>query len=111
MLPKEDEVRSADEPLEVEAADPGGAPRPVAPSDPMLKLIAALGVGTVALGGLLVPAFLTTGQTCGATRSAKIEWERRQLQIEQVIREDQDVPAHRSLDSQREDPARDSDTR
>jgi hypothetical protein len=83
------EQRTADQPSVPAAPDPAGPPEPVGKNDPTMGMLTALGVGAVALGGLIVPAFLGGGATCGATRSAKIEWETRQRQVEQALAEEQ----------------------
>ena len=74
--------------LAAKLADPSGPPQPVA-SDDVLNTIAFVGVILVALGGLMVPVFTSTRHTAGATRSAKLEWENRQQQIEQAIQAEQ----------------------
>jgi len=78
-----------DQPLASEPPDPSGPPQPVTKGDPMLGLLTAGGVTLVAAGGLFAPVFLGGGHTAGATRSAKIEWENRQQQVEQALLEEQ----------------------
>lgn len=73
-----------DDRLSAQMPDPRGSPQPVDAADPVLNVIAAVGVGLVALGGLLLPIFVSTTQTCGATRSARIEWEYREQEIERA---------------------------
>jgi hypothetical protein len=71
--------------LAPEMLDPSGAPQPVKPDDPVLRGIAQLGVIAVAVGGLMLPLFAEVGPTCGATRSAKLQWEQRQQEIDAAI--------------------------
>lgn len=73
--------------------DPSGPPTPVEAADPVLNTISALGVGAVAVAGLCLAAMATTRPTMGATRSAKLEWERRQAQVEQAIQAQDAAPA------------------
>jgi len=78
-----------DERIAGQMPDPTGPPRSVPKGDPVLNLIATLGVGLVAVGGVMFASFATTTRTCGATRSAKLQWEQRKLQIEQAYQQDQ----------------------
>jgi hypothetical protein len=81
----EREVPESGEERLVEATpDPNGAPQPVKKGDPVLSLIATLGVIAVAVGGTLGVSFMTTTHTAGATRSAKLQWEERQRLIEEA---------------------------
>jgi hypothetical protein len=85
--------------LAAQMPDPSGPPVPVRADevesvdsthagDPVLRAIAALGVCAVALGGLMFPTFTSVGHTCGATRSAKLQWQARDSQIEEALRKD-----------------------
>lgn len=68
------------------APDPSGVPEPVLQDldeNATLNCIAAVGVGLVVIGGLMLP--VTVSPTCGATRSAKIRWETRRQAVEQAI--------------------------
>ncbi len=110
-----DETPLIDAPL-IDAPDPSGPPQPVNRNDSKWRVIATVGVSTVALGGLFIPAFLNLGRTSGATRSAKIQWEQRQRQIEQVIQEDQAAQAAtiagpEGADPKGEAPDNDGDTK
>ena len=58
------------------------------PQDEGIPIGKILGVLAGAAGILLVPMFCTMGHTRGATRSAKIEWQRRQALIQQAIAEE-----------------------
>jgi hypothetical protein len=79
-----DVVDSSGPPEPVVVIDPSGPPEPVAVSDPVQGAISFAGVVAVALGGLLMAMFATTGSTRGATRSVKIQWEERQQQIDEA---------------------------
>ena len=112
-MSNEEEVPVPDEPpLAAELSDPTGPPQRVKKGDPVLGCMAAVGVTLVAAGGLLYPAFLSTGHTMGATRSGKLQWEQRRLEIEQAYAADQ---AYRSLPPGEqpgpEAPAHDGDAR
>ena len=76
-----------DDPVQPKADTGPDGPEPVAADDPGLRAITALGVGAAALGGLFTLSALTARPTCGATRSAKLEFERRAAAIEQAIRD------------------------
>jgi hypothetical protein len=89
MQNEESLPRPEEEKLAAQMPDPSGPPQPVEQGDPVLSLITAVGVGLVALGGLMLPAFVSTGHTAGATRSAKLHWESRGRQIEQAFQEEQ----------------------
>lgn len=50
------------------------------------RVVIAGAVGTAAM--IVVPVFLGYGQTMGATRSARLEWEQRRTAIEEAIAEE-----------------------
>jgi hypothetical protein len=71
-----------------EVPDPNGPPVPVAdgPSGvgaamTAITVLACGGVAFVLFGGL-------THQSCGATRSAKLQWEQRQALVDQAVDEE-----------------------
>ena len=71
---------------------PAGPPVPVTPSKaeqarpagPMTCLLTVI----AGSGALLTMCAMTESRTAGATRSAQIEWQQRQAQIEQAIAEE-----------------------
>jgi len=87
MLNEQDVPEADEERLAEQMPDPAAPPQPVADDDPVLNTITAIGVGLIVIGGFLIPEVLSTGHTTGATRSAKIQWEDRQRQLEQAYRE------------------------
>jgi hypothetical protein len=94
VTPAERIVDPAGPPQPVEKAD-DLAPPPESPAggDPVLAFLTAAGVGLVALGGLVVlPILCSARATMGATRSAKLQWQDRQGQIERAVRQDQADP-------------------
>ena len=80
------EKLSLDDETAVESGlpDPSGPPQPVAGVDPALATLTGFGMVLVACGSILVLMELSTGPTCGATRSSKLQWEDRTAQIEQA---------------------------
>ena len=85
-MPNEEPISQTPENLlELPNNDPSGPPQPVAGKDPLKQLITGVGIGVVVLGGLLLPATCSVTQTCGANRSAKVQWEQRQQQIDQAL--------------------------
>jgi hypothetical protein len=68
--------------------DPSGSPKPAQAAEGAVRLIRALGIGAIVIGGLYLAATATTTSTIGATRSAKLEWQNRQGQIDQAIQQD-----------------------
>lgn len=100
--------RPLDEPqvdrVEPQNPDPSGPPEPVLAEDKFLTGLRALGIGAVALTGLVVICPATFGPTCGATRSARVQWDQRRQEMEQAARED---AATRARPPQ-QTPARDS---
>ena len=80
-------------PEDLDALDPAGPPVPVVESQPKSQRPAGPMTGLLTViagsGALLSMCALTTTQTCGATRSAQIEWERRQAEIERAIAEEE----------------------
>lgn len=89
----EREVReTGEERLAEEMPDASAAPQPVKKGDPVMSLIATLGVVGVAIGGTLGVCFMTTTHTAGATRSAKLKWEQRERLIQQAQEQEQAAP-------------------
>ena len=98
VVPREEENLAAQMP------DPAGPPQPVQqaygpplavspPRDPVLAAMTVVGVVLVVVTGLVVLVGRSTRATCGATRSARLQWQDRQGQIEQAIRQDQAASA------------------
>lgn len=67
--------------------DPNGPPQPVQ-QDAMINLLTTGGVVAAVAGSLFAMTSVIEGPTRGATRSAKLEWESRSAQIEQVFQEE-----------------------
>jgi len=80
--------QTGDERLSSEMPDSTGPPRPVPKGDPVLNLITTVGVSTVAIGGVMFAMSALTSPCRGATRSAKLQWEQRQLQVEQAYQQE-----------------------
>jgi hypothetical protein len=53
-----------------------------------LNFMTAVGVGAVAVGGVMFAVSATTTTCHGATRSAKLQWEQRERLVEQAYWED-----------------------
>lgn len=64
---------------------PLGAPQPVEDATSWLALFGAIGTSIVALGGTLILISTATTRTRGASRSARLEWEKRQAEIQRTI--------------------------
>jgi hypothetical protein len=77
------DVKSEDS-LASRLGDPSGPPQAVEAKDPVLRAIAGIGITLVVAGGLLVPLASSVSPCMGATRSAKVQWEQRQQQVEQA---------------------------
>jgi hypothetical protein len=74
-----------DELLAEQMGDPAGPPQPIGEKDPVLRILAGVGIGlAVVAGGILLPAIACPQRTAGASRSVKIRWEHRQQEIDQV---------------------------
>jgi len=87
-MPNDQEVpEPVEERLAEQMPNPAGPPQPVEEDDPVMNTITAIGMSLVVIGGLSIPVLLSTSHTMGATRSAKIQWEDRQHQLEQACRE------------------------
>jgi len=71
--------------LAEQMGDPSGPTAPVDPTETALQALGFVGVSLVALGCLVVPLSARVHPTMGATRSARLEWQRRQAQIEQAL--------------------------
>lgn len=73
--------------------NPIGEPEPVQPR-PGRKILKRLAVAAgVTVGGVLACAVLVTPtRTCGATRSAKLQWQQRQAEIEQTLATAASIP-------------------
>ena len=76
--------------------DPTGPPHPVrdpgAGSTSVTKLVTTTLITLAAVGGVIavcLPA-LQSQRTCGATRSSKLQWEQRQIEIDRVIAAEQE---------------------
>ena len=65
------------------APDPDGPPVAVPRTEPGCSCVGTF-VGVIVLGGA-VATMLPVGSTCGATRSARLQWEQRQAEIQAVI--------------------------
>ena len=101
----EEEARHAEEPTEQAVppeAQPDDAPQPVKKKGGCAPRAIVL-VGVAAAGyALLSPALCT--RTMGATRSARLQWERRQELIQQALNENADE--QNDTEQQREQAAR-----
>lgn len=84
MENEEPVAKKPEELLAAQMGDPSGSPEAVEAKDPVLGLISGIGITLVVAGGLLIPMIGTTGHTCGATRSAKVQWEQRQHEVDQA---------------------------
>jgi hypothetical protein len=80
--------RPEEERLAASMPDPSGPPQPVEATEGGLNWVTGLGIGVIVLGGLFWAANASTTRTAGATRSARLEWQSRQAQIEQAIQQD-----------------------
>jgi hypothetical protein len=80
--------RPEEERLASDMPDPSGPPLPMPKKSFGAQLLTGLGTGTVVVGGLFLAAVATTGSTCGATRSTKLDWETRQAEIAQAVQQD-----------------------
>jgi hypothetical protein len=90
-----DPTQEHDEPLAEAMPDPAGPPRVVEAEDTALRGLGIAGVILVTAGGMLVPLSVATSSTQGATRSAHIEWQRRQAEIRRALDEEQATPSDR----------------
>jgi hypothetical protein len=81
-------VPSEEQRLASQMPDPSGPPQAAGHNEAVMSALGGLGVALVAIGGLMVPIFASTGGTMGATRSAKLQWEQRQQEIRQAIEQD-----------------------
>jgi hypothetical protein len=88
------DVKKSEERSQAESLDPAGPPKPVKKDDD-IGLLTALGVTVTVFGTLFTVCGLTARPTCGATRSARLQWEERAAQIEQAQAEEQ---THRQQD-------------
>ena len=86
----------ADAAPQSELPDPTGPPQPVRDagtgSNTVTKLVTTTLITLAAVGGVIVvclPA-LQSHRTCGATRSSKLQWEQRQIEIDQAIAAEQE---------------------
>jgi len=70
-------------------ADSGWGPEPVGGGVTLLESLASLGLIALAIVGatVLVAAYPT--RTAGATRSARLEWQQRQQQVDSAVAEEQ----------------------
>jgi hypothetical protein len=84
MSNEEPIAEKVDESLASQMGDPTGQPQAVEAKDPVLKLIGGIGITVVVVGGLLLPAVVSTRPCMGATRSAKTKWEQRQHEVDQA---------------------------
>lgn len=72
-----------DESLAAQMGDPAGSPQAIEAKDPVLGAIATMGITAVVAGGLLA-LFVDVAPCMGATRSAKVKWEKRQQEVMQA---------------------------
>jgi hypothetical protein len=94
--------------FQIEVPDPCGPPVPVK-RHPFQFTLRSLMVGTLACGGVFAVLSRGTMSSChGATRSSRLEWENRQLEIEQAAATSDDVVNDQSAQSA---PAPDADPR
>lgn len=70
-----------------EPSDPAGPPKPVEKNDD-IGLLTAVGVTATVFGTLFAMCGLTARPTCGATRSARLQWHERQTQIDEAWAEE-----------------------
>jgi hypothetical protein len=74
--------------LAAQMPDPSGSPQAAGRNEAVMSALGGVGIALVAIGGLMVPMFATMTHTCGATRSAKVQWQQRQQEIRQAIEKD-----------------------
>lgn len=65
--------------------DPYAAPRPVKGTPEWLGVIGGVSVIGILAGGAFLSFVATRAHTCGATRSAQLQWEQRQAEIEEAV--------------------------
>jgi hypothetical protein len=88
MENNENQVPPEEQRLAGEMPDPSGPPQAVGRNDAVMAGLGLAGIALVAVGGLVVALSTATAHTAGATRSAKLQWEQRQQEIQQAIEAD-----------------------
>ena len=107
MNEEANDLPPSEESLAETMPDPVAPPKPVKAEDPALRGLGIAGVAIVTVGGLLFPLSVATRATAGATQSAKIKWEQRQVEVQKAQRAQQ--AAHDDQAAKPEEGPRDRD--
>jgi hypothetical protein len=75
---------------QAELPNPDGPPMPVATNESSAVNSAITAITVLACGGVGFALLIGSGagRTCGATRSAQLQWEQRQTEVNQIVAEE-----------------------